>query len=43
MSSEVIVILIMVAIAIVGLFYLEMHSRRNKRRAEEQAESVDKD
>lgn len=33
----------MVGIAALGLFYLEMHSRRNKRREQEQPESVDKD
>lgn len=43
MSSEVIVILVMVALAIVGLIYLEIHSRRNKRREAEQAKPVDND
>jgi hypothetical protein len=31
MSSEAIVVLVIVALAIAGLVYLEMHSRRNKR------------
>jgi type II secretory pathway pseudopilin PulG len=39
MSSEVIVVLVIVALAIAGLVYLEMHSRRNKRDAEEKAMS----
>jgi hypothetical protein len=30
MSSEAIVVLVIVALAIAGLVYLEMHSRRNK-------------
>ena len=30
MSSETIVVLVIVALAIAGLVYLEMHSRRNK-------------
>ena len=30
MSSEVIVVLVIVALAIAGLVCLEMHSRRNK-------------
>jgi hypothetical protein len=32
MSSEVIVVLVLVALSIVGLAYLEIHSRRNKRK-----------
>ena len=35
MSSEVIVVLAIVALAIAGLAYLEMHSRRNKKDSEE--------
>jgi hypothetical protein len=31
MSSQVIVVLVIVALAIAGLVYLEVHSRRNKR------------
>ena len=31
MKSEVIVVLVLVALAIVGLAYLEIHSRRNQR------------
>jgi hypothetical protein len=34
MSSEAIVVLVIVALAIAGLVYLEMHSRRNKRNEE---------
>jgi len=30
MSSEIIVVLVMVAVALAGLGYLEMNSRRNK-------------
>jgi hypothetical protein len=30
MSSEVIVVLVIVALVIAGLAYLEIHSRRNK-------------
>jgi flagellar basal body-associated protein FliL len=37
MSSQVIVILVLVALAAVGLVWLEMHSRRNKGKTEEQA------
>lgn len=39
MSSEVIVISVIVALAIAGLAYLEIHSRRNKRN-EEKSEQV---
>ena len=31
MNSEIIVILVLVALAVIGLVYLEMHSRRNSR------------
>ena len=34
MSSEVIVVLVIVVLAIAGLVYLEMNSRRNKREEE---------
>ena len=34
MSSQVIVVLIIVALAIAGLAYLEINSRRNKRNEE---------
>ncbi len=34
MSSEVIVVLVIVALAIAGLVYLETHSRRNKKKEE---------
>lgn len=40
MSSGTIVVLVIVALAIAGLVYLEMHSRKNKR-AEEDGESVE--
>jgi preprotein translocase subunit SecG len=30
MSSEIIVVVVLVALAIMGLIYLERHSRRNK-------------
>jgi type II secretory pathway pseudopilin PulG len=32
MSSEIIVVLVIIALAIAGLIYLEMHSRRNKQK-----------
>lgn len=35
MSSEIIVVLVLVALAIAGLVYLEMHSRRNEKHEEE--------
>ena len=35
MSSEIIVVLVIVALAIAGLVYLEMHSRRNKQSEDE--------
>jgi hypothetical protein len=38
MSSEVIVVLVIVALAIAGLAYLEIHSRRNKRNEEGKTE-----
>jgi hypothetical protein len=34
MSSEAIVVLVILALAIAGLVYLEMHSRRNERKEE---------
>jgi len=37
MSSEVIVVIALVALAIVGLVYLQMHSRRNEKNAEANA------
>jgi hypothetical protein len=41
MSSEMIVVLVLVALAILGLLYLEMHSRRNRPKAgNENDESV---
>jgi hypothetical protein len=35
MGSEAIVVLVILALAIAGLVYLEMHSRRNKQKEEE--------
>jgi hypothetical protein len=43
MSSEIIVVLVIVALAIGGLAYLEMNSRRNKRNEERQAQSKEGD
>jgi flagellar basal body-associated protein FliL len=43
MKSEIIVVVVMVALAIGGLVYLEINSRRNKRQEEEQTQSVDID
>ncbi len=34
MSSEIIVVLVIVALAIAGLAYLEIHSRRNNQNEE---------
>ena len=39
MSSEVIVVLVIVVLAIAGLVYLERHSRRNAKRDEEKKSS----
>jgi flagellar basal body-associated protein FliL len=39
MSSEIIVVLVMVALALAGLGYLEMNSRRNKAREEQEKRS----
>lgn len=36
MSSEIIVVLLMVGLALAGLGYLELNSRRNKARQEEE-------
>jgi hypothetical protein len=38
MSSEIIVVLVIVALAIAGLVYLEMHSRRNKESEERKSD-----
>jgi len=38
MSSEAIVVLVIVALALAGLVYLEMHSRRNKRNEERKSD-----
>lgn len=38
MSSEIVVVLVMVALAVGGLVYLERHSRRNKQREPQQPE-----
>ena len=37
MSSEVIVVIALVALAILGLVYLQLHSRRNEKSAEADA------
>ena len=37
MSSEVIVVIALVALAILGLVYLQLHSRRNEKSAEANA------
>jgi Tfp pilus assembly protein PilV len=39
MSSEVIVVLVIVVLAIIGLAYLEIHSRRNTRKEEASQQS----
>ena len=39
MSSEIIVVLVIVVLAIAGLVYLEMHSRSNKQSKEENVTS----
>jgi hypothetical protein len=41
MNSEMIVVLVLTAAAIAGLIYLEMHSRRNKRSAEDRSQTTD--
>lgn len=41
MSSEVIVILTLIAVAVIGLTWIEVHSRREKRRADRQKQSVE--
>jgi hypothetical protein len=38
MSSEAIVVLVIVALAIAGLAYLEIHSRRNQQNEKEKSE-----
>ena len=38
MSSETIVVLVIVALAIAGLAYLEIHSRRNKQKEEQKSD-----
>jgi Flp pilus assembly protein CpaB len=43
MSSEIIVVLVLIALAIGGLGYLEMNSRRNKRSEEQQIQSKESD
>jgi flagellar biosynthesis/type III secretory pathway M-ring protein FliF/YscJ len=39
MSSEIIVILVLVGFAIVGLVWLELHSRRNEANSEAQRQA----
>jgi flagellar basal body-associated protein FliL len=41
MSSEIIVVLILVALAIVGIVYLELHSRRNKKEEKQSSQLND--
>jgi hypothetical protein len=43
MSSEIIVVLALVALAILGLVYLELNSRRNKQGREQKPPSADSD
>lgn len=43
MSSEIIVVLVLIALAIGGLVYLEMNSRRNRRSEEQQINSEKND
>jgi flagellar basal body-associated protein FliL len=43
MSSEIIVVLVMVVLAVGGLVYLERHSRRNKGREAEKSASEESD
>lgn len=38
MSSEVIVVLVIVGLAIAGMVYLEIHSRRNKQDEERKSD-----
>jgi len=41
MSSEIIVVLVIVVLAVAGLVYLEMHSRRNRQSKEKNVTSDD--
>lgn len=43
MSSEIIVVLVLIALAVGGLVYLEINSRRNRRSEEQQIQSEDGD
>lgn len=43
MNSEIIVVLVLVALAIGGLVYLEMNSRRNNRGEQQQIQSEEND
>ena len=43
MSSEIIVVLVLVGLAIGGLVYLEMHSRRNSGSEEQQIQPEEND
>jgi Flp pilus assembly protein CpaB len=43
MSSEIIVVLVLIALAIGGLVYLEMNSRRNSVSKEQQIQSEEND
>jgi len=41
MSSETIVVLALVALAVISIVYLEMHSRRNQSKEKNQSENSD--
>lgn len=43
MSSEIVVVLVMVVLAVGGLVYLERHSRRNKQREPQQSKPEERD
>jgi len=43
MSSEIVVVVVLVALAIIGIVYLEMHSRRNSSKEETKDQSTSKD
>jgi positive regulator of sigma E activity len=43
MSSEIIVILTLVALAVIGLVYLELHSRRNRQREDQNPQAPDRE
>jgi flagellar basal body-associated protein FliL len=43
MSSEIIVVLVLIALAVGGLVYMEIHSRRNVRSEDQQSQSKNSD